>query len=104
VGRVDIRVDLLEKAKRERVPRIGIGTEIEMMEVIRMMTSMSTFPLVWSKLIRVGNVEEDGDQVMEKARVALNESNLLVSGVGPRGYDVVVPNLSAKYAICIMQK
>ena len=33
--------------------------------------------------------------------MGLNESNLLVSGVGPRGYDVVVPNLSAKYAICI---
>ena len=31
----------------------------------------------------------------------LKESNLLVSGVDQRGYDVVVPNLSAKYAICI---
>lgn len=99
MGRVDIRVDLLEKAKRERVPRIGIGTEIEMMGVIQTMTSMSTFPWFWPKLIRVGNVEEDGDQVMEKARVGLNESNLPVSGVDQRGYDVVVPNLSAKYAI-----
>lgn len=31
----------------------------------------------------------------------LKESNLPVSGVGPRGCDVVVPNPSAKYAICI---
>jgi hypothetical protein len=36
---------------------------------------------------------------MGMEKVDLRESNLLVSGVDPRGYDVVVLNLFARYAL-----
>lgn len=47
----------------------------------------------------VGNEGGDAHQVMGMERADLKESNLLVSGVGPRGYDVVVLNLFARYVI-----
>jgi hypothetical protein len=45
----------------------------------------------------VGNEGGDAHQAMEMERVDLKESNLLVFGVGPRGCDVVVLNLFARY-------